>query len=216
MEQSYSLGEFFPFRIHLGCQVCGHRNFIFLYVFVNFRKIKVIRIQLWVMTIMADSAPDCILERCNYEKYHCDASCHRLQQGMCLAEAQLCSWWALPVPFTHCFYHTADTDVFRSQRYVVCATKMHNHIASCCIIHIGYWSVWTTGMMWGEFLVLFFPRLGGETCVVPLLWYCLKVVSIEGAAQKSSATDHVHITFVTGLVPWYLMTIVFDWHLQFA
>lgn len=49
--EKLSFGRVFSFRIHLGCQVCGHRNVIFLYVFMNFRKIKVIRIQPWVTRV---------------------------------------------------------------------------------------------------------------------------------------------------------------------
>lgn len=30
-------------------------------------------------SIMEDSAPDYVLGRCNYEKYHCDTSCHILR-----------------------------------------------------------------------------------------------------------------------------------------
>lgn len=58
--------------------------------------------------------------------------------------------------------------------------------------------------------MLFFPGLGEEMFVVPFLSSCPSIVPIEGAAQKSRATELMHGIFITGLVPWYLVAIVFN------
>lgn len=152
---------------------------------------------------MEDSAPDYILEKCNFEKYHCD-TLPQVPERVVLSRGPVVFLVRSSVPFTHCFYHTADPDVFRSQRWCNKNAQSHFQLLDYpCWVLISVSS--RDDVRWIP--VLFLPGLGGEMCVVSLLWYCPSIVPIEGAAQKIS--DHVHITFITGLVPWYLVTIVF-------
>lgn len=208
-EQNYSLGVFLSFWIHLGCQVCGHRNVMFLYVFVNSRKIKVIRIQLWIKRAswkilhLIIHYEDVIMKSITVA-YVAAPSRHVLSRGpIVLLVRSCCALYPLLLP--HCW-------PWHFQVPGTCGLFNKNVQPHCQLLDYPYWVLISVtnrdNARWIP--VLFFPGLGEEMFVVPFLSSCPSIVPIEGDAQKSRATEHVHGTFMTGLVPWYLVTIVFN------